>query len=141
MLMLMQQACDPACCSCVGQVLLNLDTEDWGEIFIGCAGGGDSTISVPISYEASPSSGVLHYDLKVSGVRGPLLPENKKRTRRTVKLACLLLFACRPPCWDHVHVDQRRHTAWFSMSGGHGQLFQRVNMQITTSQQPKCQTR
>ncbi len=24
--------------------MLNLDTEDWGELFIGCAGGGDSKL-------------------------------------------------------------------------------------------------
>ena len=137
----MQQACDPACCSCVGQVLLNLDTEDWGEIFIGCAGGGDSMISIPVSYEASPSSGVLHYDLKISGVRGLLLPEKKKRTRRSVKLACLLLVACRPPCRDHVHVDQGCHTARNFMGGCHGQVFQRVNMQMTKLHQPKSQSR
>ncbi|EIE18888.1 aminoacyl-histidine dipeptidase [Coccomyxa subellipsoidea C-169] len=53
-----------------GQVLLNLDTEDWGEIFIGCAGGGDSMISIPVTYEAAPSSGMLHYELKISGLMG-----------------------------------------------------------------------
>ncbi len=28
--------------------MLNLDTEEWGEICIGCAGGGDTTISIEI---------------------------------------------------------------------------------------------
>ena len=31
--------------------MLNLDTEDWNEIFIGCAGGGDSVLSFPIQTE------------------------------------------------------------------------------------------
>jgi dipeptidase D len=31
-----------------GRTLLNLDTEDWGAIFIGCAGGGDSMITLPV---------------------------------------------------------------------------------------------
>lgn len=56
-----------------GQVLLNLDTEDWGEIFIGCAGGGDSMISLPVAYEALPSSPMQLYELKISG-RPPCLP-------------------------------------------------------------------
>lgn len=29
--------------------LLNLDTEEWGTVYIGCAGGGDSTISLPVT--------------------------------------------------------------------------------------------
>ncbi len=37
---------------CAGKTLLNLDTEDWGEIFIGCAGGGDSMITLPSSTRA-----------------------------------------------------------------------------------------
>ncbi len=49
-----------------GQVMLNLDTEDWGEIFIGCAGGGDSMISLPVCHEPS-SDGAQPYHLKVSG--------------------------------------------------------------------------
>ncbi|BDA48997.1 Cytosol non-specific dipeptidase [Coccomyxa sp. Obi] len=53
-----------------GQVLLNLDTEDWGEIFIGCAGGGDSMISLPVTYEAPPSSPMQLYELKISGLMG-----------------------------------------------------------------------
>ena len=50
-----------------GQVLLNLDTEDWGEIFIGCAGGGDSMISLPVTYEATPSSPMQPFELRISG--------------------------------------------------------------------------
>lgn len=34
--------------------MLNLDTEDWTEIFIGCAGGGDSVITVKVEAEAAP---------------------------------------------------------------------------------------
>jgi dipeptidase D len=47
--------------------MLNLDTEDWGEIFIGCAGGGDSMIKLPVAYSASPTS-TQAYEVKVSGV-------------------------------------------------------------------------
>ncbi len=50
-----------------GRTLLNLDTEDWGEIFIGCAGGGDSMISLPVTYEATPSSPMQPFELRISG--------------------------------------------------------------------------
>ena len=51
-----------------GRVLLNLDTEDWGEIFIGCAGGGDSMLTLPVTLEAAPDAGSHQaFDLSVSG--------------------------------------------------------------------------
>ena len=34
--------------------MLNLDTEDWPEIFIGCAGGGDSRLALPVAYAPVP---------------------------------------------------------------------------------------
>lgn len=53
-----------------GRILINLDTEEWGEYYISCAGGGDSNISFP--YETVPvckcKSGGLK--VKVSGLRG-----------------------------------------------------------------------
>lgn len=52
-----------------GQILLNLDSEDEGELFIGCAGGLDGTMrfdyvaaQVPSGYEA--------FEIRVSGLRG-----------------------------------------------------------------------
>jgi len=52
-----------------GTTLLNLDSEDEGELFIGCAGGRDTTITfsfkrepVPVDYQA--------YKLTVSGLKG-----------------------------------------------------------------------
>ena len=50
-----------------GKTLLNLDTEDWGEIFIGCAGGGDSMITLPVQHEALSSSNADAYTITVSG--------------------------------------------------------------------------
>ena len=49
--------------------MLNLDTEDWGEICIGCAGGGDSSIDLPIEYKKAPSD-FLSFQLSVEGLRG-----------------------------------------------------------------------
>ena len=49
--------------------MLNLDTEDWGEICIGCAGGGDSGINLPIEKMPAPSD-YLSFQLSVEGLRG-----------------------------------------------------------------------
>ena len=47
-----------------GRTMLNLDTEDWGEICIGCAGGGDSSIDLPIEYQKAPSD-FLSFQLSI----------------------------------------------------------------------------
>tara|TARA_B100000953_G_scaffold272592_1_gene244135 strand:+ start:610 stop:2076 length:1467 start_codon:yes stop_codon:yes gene_type:complete len=52
-----------------GRTMLNLDTEDWGEICIGCAGGGDSSIHLPIDYQNAPSD-YLSFQLSVEGLKG-----------------------------------------------------------------------
>ena len=52
-----------------GRTMLNLDTEDWGEICIGCAGGGDSSINLPIEYLDAPAD-FLSFQLSVEGLRG-----------------------------------------------------------------------
>ena len=51
-----------------GKTLLNLDTEDWPDIFIGCAGGGDSLLTVTLHAEEAP--GAEAYDIKISGLTG-----------------------------------------------------------------------
>ena len=50
-----------------GKTLLNLDTEDWGEIFIGCAGGGDSMITLPVQHMAVSAGKADAYTIKISG--------------------------------------------------------------------------
>jgi dipeptidase D len=52
-----------------GKTLLNLDTEEIGAVYIGCAGGGDSTITIPITTQPVPS-GAEAIHVKVSGLRG-----------------------------------------------------------------------
>ena len=52
-----------------GRTMLNLDTEDWGEICIGCAGGGDSTIALPTEYEEAPND-FLSFQLSIEGLKG-----------------------------------------------------------------------
>lgn len=52
-----------------GSLLLNLDSEDEGELFIGCAGGIDTLARFDPSYEATPA-GHIGVELKVSGLKG-----------------------------------------------------------------------
>ncbi len=50
-------------------VLLNLDSEDDGELFIGCAGGIDTLIEMDYQTEACPTNSVA-FDLKLTGLKG-----------------------------------------------------------------------
>jgi dipeptidase D len=52
-----------------GKTLINLDTEEIGAIYIGCAGGGDSTITLPVKKRQAPANG-KGIAVKVSGLRG-----------------------------------------------------------------------
>jgi dipeptidase D len=52
-----------------GKTLLNLDTEEIGAVYIGCAGGGDSTITLPVGWQDVPD-GTKTFEVKVSGLRG-----------------------------------------------------------------------
>ena len=52
-----------------GKILLNLDSEDDGELFIGCAGGRDSIITFEYSKEKIPENHIS-YKLSVSGLAG-----------------------------------------------------------------------
>lgn len=50
-----------------GQLLINLDSEDFGVIYIGCAGGGNSTIKLPLKFESVDKEGLK---IMVKGLRG-----------------------------------------------------------------------
>ncbi|KAK9826187.1 hypothetical protein WJX81_005747 [Elliptochloris bilobata] len=52
-----------------GRTMLNLDTEDWPEIFIGCAGGGDSRLSLPVAFAPVPV-GAAAFQVTVTGLMG-----------------------------------------------------------------------
>ena len=52
-----------------GKILLNLDSEDWGVITVGCAGGGNSEVTLHLSKKnADPS--ITWFKANVSGLRG-----------------------------------------------------------------------
>jgi len=52
-----------------GKTMLNLDTEEIGAVYIGCCGGGDSIITLPVSWQAVPE-GHETIEVKVTGLRG-----------------------------------------------------------------------
>jgi dipeptidase D len=52
-----------------GRTLINLDSEEIGEVYIGCAGGGDSTIKLHVDTVEAPF-GTKSYKLKVAGLKG-----------------------------------------------------------------------
>jgi len=52
-----------------GDILINLDSEDEGELYIGCAGGINTTATFDYSYEATPD-GFKAFKLSVTGLKG-----------------------------------------------------------------------
>ncbi len=52
-----------------GRTLINIDSEEEGALIIGCAGGENGRISLPVTREDIPSSHAL-YQLAVSGLKG-----------------------------------------------------------------------
>jgi dipeptidase D len=52
-----------------GRILLNLDSEDDGELFIGCAGGKDTSVILPYSKEPLPN-GIKSYRIDINGLTG-----------------------------------------------------------------------
>ncbi len=52
-----------------GDILINLDSEDDGELFIGCAGGAATTAYYPFQQEAAPN-GYFFFKVTVTGLTG-----------------------------------------------------------------------
>ena len=52
-----------------GRILLNLDSEDEGQIFIGCAGGRDTTGTIPVETIPVRSTSIA-YKVSVTGLKG-----------------------------------------------------------------------
>ncbi len=52
-----------------GRILINLDSEEFGVIYVGCAGGGDSTIKLPVKKTNIPS-GMKIFSVFVKGLKG-----------------------------------------------------------------------
>lgn len=52
-----------------GRLMLNLDTEDWGEFYLGCAGGLDVNVARACAAELVPA-GLVAHRISLSGLRG-----------------------------------------------------------------------
>ena len=62
---------DPATLGITAKTLLNLDTEEWGAVYIGCAGGGDSTITVPVErHNHLPQDSSADFTFRIHGLVG-----------------------------------------------------------------------
>lgn len=51
------------------KILLNLDSEDEGELFIGCAGGRDTVVEMPLE-KSAPKTGFQAFKILVGGLNG-----------------------------------------------------------------------
>ena len=52
-----------------GQILINLDSEDEGELYVGCAGGLDANFELDYTMQATPA-GMKGYEIAVTGLKG-----------------------------------------------------------------------
>lgn len=52
-----------------GQWLFNIDTEEWGELYLGCAGSIDLEVGQPLECEIAPEN-LIYVDLLVFGLKG-----------------------------------------------------------------------
>jgi dipeptidase D len=52
-----------------GELMLNLDTEDWGEYYLGCAGGSDVNVDWTYAEKTLPADCTLHR-IELGGLRG-----------------------------------------------------------------------
>lgn len=77
-----------------GKYLINLDSEDEGEIFIGCAGGVDTVAYFKAEYDSAPAE-YDYYKLSISGLMGGHSGDdiNKGRANSNKLLARILLEA------------------------------------------------
>ena len=80
-----------------GQLMLNLDTEEWGEFYMGCAGGLDVDISRTCSPEVLTEHGARHLEVRLSGLRGGHSGVNihEERGNAIKLLSRVLVHACR----------------------------------------------
>ncbi len=75
-----------------GKMLINLDSEDEGELFIGCAGGQDTTALFHMFYEAVPEN-MKAWQLTINGLTGGHSGDEIHKGRaNAIKLAVRLLW-------------------------------------------------
>ena len=91
-----------------GEILLNLDSEDEGEIFIGCAGGATSKAYYEYDKDKIPEDSTA-YTLKISGLKGGHSgDEIHKGIGNSVKIANRFLY----------HITNEFETGLYKFNGG-----------------------
>jgi dipeptidase D len=81
-----------------GRLMLNLDTEEWGEFYLGCAGGLDVNVARPGSAEPVPA-GHSGWRLTLKGLRGGHSGVNIHEERgNAIKLLVRVLADLAPRC-------------------------------------------
>jgi len=84
---------DPS--SLEGKILLNLDSEEEGTFFVGCSGGGDGRVELPLETAAAPA-GLSWLKVKLTGMKGGHSGLNIHENRaNAIKAAARLLRAAR----------------------------------------------
>lgn len=81
-----------------GSLMLNLDTEEWGEFYLGCAGGLDVNVDRAASADALPA-GYRYRRIALQGLRGGHSGVNIHEERgNAIKLLVRVLHALAPSC-------------------------------------------
>ena len=76
-----------------GKMLVNLDSEDEGEFFIGCAGGMDTVATIDCEYEEEIPEGSVAYKITVKGLQGGHSGDDINKGRgNAVKLLTRILW-------------------------------------------------
>ncbi|HYU34910.1 MAG TPA: aminoacyl-histidine dipeptidase [Thermoanaerobaculia bacterium] len=97
-----------------GRLLLNLDTEEEGEVTIGCAGAANSSLSLPVE-SAAPPSGLTALEVSVTGLKGGHSGMEIHLPRgNALKLLARALYA--------VSLERPLHVAAFSGGGKHNAI-------------------
>lgn len=97
-----------------GRLLLNLDTEEEGEVTIGCAGAGNTQLTLPLE-TAAPPSGATALAVSFTGLKGGHSGMEIHIPRgNALKLLARILYA--------VSLERPLHVASFSGGGKHNAI-------------------
>lgn len=79
---------DASALGLTGKTMLNLDTEEWTELYVGCAGGGESYMTLPLEREVGAGAGSKIVEVQVDGLLGGHSGINIHEGRGNAVLLC-----------------------------------------------------